>query len=637
MHTGFENSPALTVALALAAGIVAQSVARHLRVPGIVVLIGVGVTLGPDILGILDPHGLGNGLEILVQFAVAVILFEGGLNLDWRRLRHEAATIRRFVLLGALITAVGGTLCVRWILGWEWPLSILFGTLVIVTGPTVITPLLRRIRLKRNVETILEAEGVFIDAVGAIIAVVALEVVVNPSGSSIALGFVGVPSKLVSGALIGLIGGFLVAFLLRFRGVVPEGLENVFTLSLVFALFQVSDLIVPESGISTVITAGLVLGNKKTTVDRELKEFKEQLTVLLIGMLFVLLAADTRLDDVSALGWRGFAVVIALMVVIRPLNVIACTFRTGMKWQDRTFLAWLAPRGIVAAAIASLFHDRLLSAGLEGGDEMRALVFMVISLTVIVQGSTGGLVASMLKLKRPSNVGYVILGANRLSRVFGKLLRDAGDEVVLIDASSERCKQAELEGFRVVFGNGLDERVLLNADIESRKGAIAVLANEAVSLLFARKAKDECKVAKAYVALDRGHGAIDADMIHEVGASVLFRLEIDIDMWSLLLRRGLAEVQVWRFGVPPTTSVEQSDEPNPVDPLGLDRDVKQYLLPLACRREGVVSPLDDRTRVTKDDEVFWLVHNERAETQSWLDSHGWTRVMDRRGEETSPA
>jgi NhaP-type Na+/H+ or K+/H+ antiporter len=207
--------PALTVALALGTGILAQTLARHLRVPGIVLLLAAGVLLGPDLLDIIQPATLGHALHILVGFAVAVILFEGGMNLKLRRLRREARSIRRLITLGALVTAIGGAIAARFILHWEWTPAILFGTLVIVTGPTVITPLLRRIKVHRRVATVLEAEGVLIDAVGAILAVVALEVAISPSGSALTFAAWDIVLRLGCGTLLGATGGGLIALLLE--------------------------------------------------------------------------------------------------------------------------------------------------------------------------------------------------------------------------------------------------------------------------------------------------------------------------------------------------------------------------------------------------------------------------------------
>ncbi|HEX2223020.1 MAG TPA: cation:proton antiporter, partial [Thermoanaerobaculia bacterium] len=320
------QSPALTIALALAAGMIAQVLARHLRIPGIVLLLASGVLLGPDGLGVVRPGTLGHSLHDLVGFAVAVILFDGGMNLNLGRLRREARSIRQLVTAGAVVTAAGGALAARWILGWDWTLAVLFGTLVIVTGPTVITPLLRRIKVKERVATVLEAEGVLGDAVGAIIAVVTLEVVLSPAGPSLATGAWDLASRLGFGALLGAVAGLVLAALLRFQRLIPDGLESVFTLAAVVALFQGSNALMAESGILSVIMAGLVVGNARAHVVNELREFKEQLTILLVGLLFVLLAADIRLAEVYALGWPGLFTVLALMLLVRPANVLVGTF-----------------------------------------------------------------------------------------------------------------------------------------------------------------------------------------------------------------------------------------------------------------------------------------------------------------------
>jgi len=626
MHSdGSLISPAFMIALALAAGIVAQSIARHIRLPGIVILIAAGIVLGPDVAGVLRPEELGKALPILVEFAVAVILFEGGLNLNWRRLKREGATIRRLVTLGAVITAAGGFAAARLILSWDVRLSVLFGTLVVVTGPTVITPLLRRIKVNHKLSTILEAEGVFIDAVGAILAIVALEVVLSPSSTSIASGVVGLPSRLAFGAVAGLAGGFVLMLLLRIRGVIPEGMENIFTLSLVLALFQASETFMSETGIVATIVAGLVVGNSKIVAQRELREFKEQLTVLFIGMLFVLLAADVRINDVLRLGWPAVWVVVALMLVVRPINVAACTVNSDMGWRDRAFLAWLAPRGIVAAAIASLFYDRLGAQGFGGGADLRALVFLVIAVTVVVQGGTGPLVARWLRVRRPSGQGYAILGAHLLGRTLARILAASGEAVVLIDSNPEASQAAESDGFRVVFGNALDERVGLTAEIESRKGVIGALSNEAVNILFAEKARDEYKVPRAWIAVPPGIATIGDDMVEASGARVLFGEDTDIEMWAVRLRRGLAKVQLWEK----TSRVEGEDEGDGEkrNSITTDGEAKNTLLALTVTRDETTVPTDGETRISPGDRVHWLVLEEGADKwKPWLEAGGWTRI-----------
>ena len=355
------DHPELTVALALAFGIMAQAVARLLRLPGIVLLLACGARLGPEGVGWIQPKALGQGLFGIVDFGVAIILFEGGLNLEWSRLKRQEAAIRRLITWGALVTLVGAAALAGLVLGWPWDLAILFGALVVVTGPTVIQPLLRDMRLRPRLKTILEAEGVLIDPIGALLAGFILQLVVVPSVTTLSsqtagvvISTAGVMVSMGFGLLAGLAAGFLLAGALRYRLLVAHGYENIFTLASVVLLFEACDALRPSSGLVAVTVAGVVLGNLETRVGRDLREFKDQLTVLLVGMLFILLAADVALDDVRALGRNGLVVVAGLVLVIRPLGVWIATRGTKLPTREQVFIGAIAPRGIVAAAIASI-------------------------------------------------------------------------------------------------------------------------------------------------------------------------------------------------------------------------------------------------------------------------------------------
>ena len=610
-HVAFQD-PALTIALAAAAGMLAQTVARHVRVPGIVLLLGTGLLLGPDGLGAVRPGTLGASLHSLVGFAVAVILFEGGMNLRIDRLRREARSIRQLVTLGALVTAAGAALAARLILGWNWEISILFGTLVMVTGPTVITPLLRRIKVKEKVATVLEAEGILVDAIGAITAVVALEVVINQE--SFAAGAWPLFSRLGSGALLGVAGGLAIAALLRFERLVPEGLESALTLALVIALFQGSNALMPETGILSVIVAGIVVGNSSSRVLVELREFKEQLTVLLLGMLFVLLAADIRVAEVQYLGWAGVATVLALMFVVRPLNILAGTVGSDLTWREKGFLAWLAPRGIVAAAVSSLFAETLDQEGIAGGGELRAMVFLVIAVTVVVQGLTGGIVASWLGLRRPSNTGYIILGANGLALAVGRALRSVGEEVIFIDSNQDACDAAEEEGFRTFHGSGLEPAIQEKAELDTRAGCLGLTSNEEVNLLFARRCRKDFKVPRVWVAVRRAHVGVSEEIVQRLGGNLLFGGPEEILAWTSLLENGQASVEPWV-----KTGTGSSDGRLP--------SFDGLLLPLAVQRGKRAFPMDERITFRPGDRLYAaVVEGRRQEIAAGLHEAGWSEA-----------
>ncbi len=615
------SDPALTVALAMAAGMFSQAVGRHLRIPGIVILLAAGVLLGPDVLGIVQPDSMGGALQTLVGFAVAVILFEGGMNLNIQRLRREARSIRQLVTLGALVTAGGGALAARFILRWEWSLAILFGSLVIVTGPTVITPLLRRIRLSHSVSTVLEAEGVLIDAIGALIAVVTLEVVLAPTAGNLAEGAQSLFIRLGSGLVMGIAGGVLIAVLLRFERLIPPGLENVLTLSLILVLFQVSNTLFAESGIVAVTIAGLVVGNIKTRLLSDLKEFKEQLTILLIGMLFVLLAADVRLEEVRSLGWRGALTVLALMLVVRPVNILVGTMGSDLTRREKAFLSWLAPRGIVAAAVASLFAQEMAAAGLTGGNELRALVFLVIAATVLIQGLSGGWVAQALGVRRPTDQGFLILGATPLGLALGKVFRDSDQEVVFIDANPDACRDAEAENFRVLFGSALSDSILYRAQTDSRAGVLAVTDNDEVNLLFVTKARKDFKTQQAWMALRSGHTKITAEMVKEAGAQVLFAQPRNLDLWSVRIER--------KSGFLETYTRRRSGDLTAIEEIGNPPDPDSVLIPLAVARGRHVLPFVADLSFKKNDQLYAVVNHERRdEAEAWLAQMGWRREGD---------
>lgn len=604
----------MTIAIALLVGMVGQSLAYHLRMPGIVILLLFGVLLGPDGFGVVDPAVLGDGLHVIVGFAIAVILFEGGMNLEWKQLRREAATIQRLVTLGAVVTWMGASLAAAAILGWDTRHAVLFGSLVIVTGPTVVSPLLRRIRVRRNLQTILEAEGVFIDAIGAIIAVVAFDIVFVDSVPGIGAGALRVLGRLGTGALIGMLSGGVMMLLLGSRRLIPAGMEKVFTLTLAWATFQVSNAVQPDSGILAVVVAGVMATNVAQETTRGVREFKEQLTVMLVGMLFVLLAAQVRVADVTALGWRGVAVVAALMFVVRPLCVLACTTSSGLSWREKAFLSWIAPRGIVAASVATLFYEGMRARGVEGGDAMRGLVFLVITCTVLVQGLSGSAVAGWLGVRRPRGQGYVILGGNPLAVELARALKQGGEESVLIDANPSLCSEVEAKGFRVLHGNALDERVMLRAELETRRAIIAVLPNDGVNLLFARRAVDEYRADRVYVAMHGG--AIKPAHVSEIRGRILFGSASDVDQWASRLARGEVSVERWSFmGVPDSRG-------NPTMPV--PKDARAVVLPLALARGATVRPVDDRYEPKKGDVVTWLVFARRdEEARGWLRGRGW--------------
>lgn len=605
------STAALTISAAAVAGIISQSVARSINLPGIVVLLAVGVLLGPDVANLIQPDTLGAALPEVVGFAVSVILFEGGMHLELSRFGKHEKPIRRLVTTGALITAVCGALAAHFLMGWDWRFSALFGCLVIVTGPTVVTPLLRRFKLVSAVSDVLEAEGVLIDAVGAVIAVVALEVALEPSTESLAKGAAGIAIRLGLGSLLGLVVGFIVSSLLNLRNVIAEGLESVFTLAFVWGLFKVSEALVHESGVAAVTVAGLVLGSTKGHKHQKLLDFNDQLTTLLIGMLFVLLAADVRIADVQALGWRGVATVAALIFVARPLNVLISTSGSKLRLKQKLFIAWIGPRGIIAAAVASLFATTLSARGFTGGAQLKALVFLVIAITVVLAGLTGGPLARALKLSRPPT-GWLFLGANDLALVLAKLLRDTGQRVRLIDRSIDQCNHARKKGFTVIKGNGLDDDVLSRAHVERFAGVVGLTPSDETNLLFIQKTRRAGHHGERYAALRSVTLGASADDVHQAGGAVLFGDEYEVERWSTLIRDERTRLVRLVAG----------------DDTRFRHDIQgsRIAVPIALVHDDAIRPFSSHVELKNGDEAYVLVVSDDESAMTWLYSRGWYPV-----------
>jgi NhaP-type Na+/H+ or K+/H+ antiporter len=602
-----EADAGVVVALALGAGVLCQLLARHLRMPSIVLLLAAGVLLGPDGIGWVAPRALGDGLHDLVGLAVAIILFEGALALDLDRIRRSQAAIRRLVTAGAVVTAVGGALVARACMGWEWRLAIVFGTLVIVTGPTVIRPLLRHVALRPRLATVLEAEGIFIDPVGAIAAAVTLELAfVSAGAGGIGAGLADAAARLGFGAAAGFAFGRALDALLRRPGVVPEGFENLVTLGGVLVLFEGCNAAFADSGILAVVMAGVVVGNTEARVARTLQEFEEHLTVGLLGLLFVLLAADVRLADVARLGWGGVATVAGLMALVRPANVLLSTAGSELDGREKAFLATMAPRGIVAAAVASLAALVMQDAGIAGGTDLRALVFLTIAVTVVLQGGGAPLVARLLRVRDPGRAGVAILGGEELALQLGERLRAPGRQIVILDANPQHCRAAQERGFTAVLGNALDDRVQAHAGLDRCAVAIGLTPNDELNSLFAREAREEFGVPETYVALGGQSRGVTPKLLEKQGSRVLFDGPKDVERWDVRFRHGLARIE--RFAVAGAAAAG----PSPAEAASADGRVERFVV-LAVERGGLALPMHADLALRAGDFAIAAVHSEERE------------------------
>ena len=453
-----EHHALLTLAAIGLIGIACQWLAWRVRLPAILFLLLAGILAGP-VTGWLNPDKLfGELLFPFVSLSVAVILFEGALTLRFDRLRGLGQVVRRMVIAGLVITWLVCAASAWLFLGYSVELALLFGALVVVTGPTVIAPMLRVVRPKPAVAEVLRWEGIVIDPFGALLAVLVFEfVVARGEGAAWSHTLTTFAGTLVVGTGIGAFAGWLLGSLLR-RHAIPDYLQNVFTLALVGGAFAASDSVVPESGLLAVTVMGMVMANLPRVHVEDILDFKESLSVLLISTLFVVLAARIELEQLQALGWGAIGVLAVVQFVARPLQVAAATAGSSLDIRERALLAWIAPRGIIAAAISAIFAPRMEELGFEGADLLVPMVFAVIVGTVVLQSATSRPLAKRLGVAEPDPRGFLILGANAVARAIGKALHEAEVPVLVVDTNWDNVRAARMEEIPAWFGNPMSER-----------------------------------------------------------------------------------------------------------------------------------------------------------------------------------
>ena len=472
--------------LAMAVGMLAQTVATRLALPSIVVLFAAGVAIGPDGLALFDPRAFAGAQSDLVTLAVTVILFEGSLGLRIDELRRLQRSLGLLLTLGGLVSFAVGALAARYFLALPWSIATLYGALMIVTGPTVVTPLLSRLPLARSLRGLLIGEAVLIDPLGAIAAIVAFEYVLGNAPAWEALWLLG--ARLGVGAAVGAAAGFVLTLMLR-AGWIPDSLRNPAVLAVVLVAAGGASRVSSEAGLMAAVAQGIVMANGRLPDIGRLRQFKEELTVLLLSFIFVVLAAALPLRAVRDLGWDAVWVVGTLAWIGRPLAVFLCTRGSTLTWQQRAFASWICPRGIVAASVAALFGILLTDAGVPGGEGLEALVFVTVGLTVTVQGLTAGAVARLLGVDQPEFRDTVIVGADALGKLVARALEAQQRPVVLIDRNPHLCADARRDGFIAIHGDALSVDDLEEAGARHADTVIALTRNPELNALVAQRVR----------------------------------------------------------------------------------------------------------------------------------------------------
>jgi NhaP-type Na+/H+ or K+/H+ antiporter len=597
MEASFEIT--LQIVITVFAGITAQVLAAYLRVPSIVFLLMFGILLGSDGIGVLHPHMLGIGLEVIVALATAIILFEGGLNLDLQELGKVSTSLQLLVTLGTMITLLGGSMAAHWLGEFPWSIAFLFASLVVVTGPTVVSPLLKHINVDRQVATLLEGEGVLIDPVGAILAVVVLNTILN-NHTDFITAMSSLVMRLGIGGVIGAAGAWLMSLISKRANFLSFEVKNLVVLAGLWGLFALSQMVRSDSGLMAVVVAGVVFGASSVPEERLLRRFKGQLTILSISVLFILLAADLSIASVFALGWGGVFTVLVLMFVVRPINILFCTWNSDLNWRQKLFLSWVAPRGIVSASVASLFAILLTQRGVNGGEAIKALVFLTIIMTVVCQGLTAGWVANWLQITSKDAIGAVIVGCNPLSLLIARLFQERGEPVVMIDTDPQRSEQAEAQNLRVIASSALDTGVLEEAGLASMGTFLAMTSNGEVNFVLAQRATEEFNPPRVLAVFPRDPQATTSTNENKVNQA--FIPDLPIKTWNEYINDGRVKLG--------TTTLNESDFD--LQQAHMQALIKAgELIPLLVERDEHLQVMPAAEEWEVGDRIIYLLHDPR--------------------------
>lgn len=540
----------IELSLLLFLGIMAQWLSWRIKVPSILPLIIIGLLVGPfstvitsDGSKFIDGDALfeGNLLFDFVSLSVGVILFEGGMTLKLREVKLLIKPVRNLILFGAIISFIGGALAAYYFIGLDLRIAFLFGALIIVTGPTVVTPLLRNIKPNASVNTVLKWESILIDPIGALAAVLVYEFIISGEDNNqfTLYAFRTFFSSLLVGAIVGVITAFLLYYLLR-NNLIPRFLRNVITLSLVVLSFAVSDMLHHESGLLAVTVAGIILANLKLDELHDILSFKEDITVILLSLLFIILSSRINLEDLDLLGWNVLWLFLVVVLILRPLSVFLSTAGSQLTFKERLFIALICPRGIVAAGVASIFSLRLTQrenlspAEIADAHLLLPLTFMVIVGTVVTQSLYGTPLAKVLGVRKVHATGIVILGADEAARYLGLLLKSMGIRNMLIDVSHTNVAYANALGLETYEGNIFSDDIFDDVDMGLFNYMMAMTPGTELNIMASRRMRTELGSANSFRIISRHDH--QEPMNSTVSKNVLFHQRVDFIELTQLVR-----------------------------------------------------------------------------------------------------
>jgi len=596
-----ESSPTNAFVITVLVAVAAQLIAARLKFPPIIIWLGAGMALGSFGLNIIHSNLLDGAVHTLIELGLAVILFEGGLNLNLKALKEHGWTVGRLVLLAPALTMMVGGSVVHYTIGMDWSVSLLFGALVAVGGPTVITPIVRQVRLDRSIRHILSSEAMLVDGVGAILAIVMLQIVLSPELNAW-LSFQDIMFKFVVGSCVGGLGGWLLGFALKKN--VAEGLELrvVMGLASAWGIFLLANEISSQAGLLAVLVSGAVLQRMDISDLQSMRHFKGSLSMLLISMLFVLLAADLDLNVMKAWLWQGIGVFIILAIIVRPLAVWVSAVGGQLQRNQIAFLACMAPRGVVAAGVTSLFSIILMEAGNPYAETLLALVYIIIIVSVFFYSFVAKPLSKYLKVEGGSDRSVLIVGGGQIGAELGRLLSE-DREVRFLDMNGQVITNLKHAGFEAVRGNALDPLFMEIIHADEIDTVIVMTGSSDHNLHIARLAKDQFHIEDVYVTLNSGDEKKYSSLMHQIQAKRLFAKPYTFSYWSdqASRKRLIFETKI-------------VDEDSKLAGFKMkDLTIPHGVQPLAVVRKGLSNIVHDDLMLELDDEIYALLRPERVE------------------------
>lgn len=529
----------IELASILILSVFAQWLAWKIKIPAILPLIVIGLALGPistfftpDGSKLMDGDQIFSGdlLFAFVSISVGVILFEGGLTLKLKEIRFQAGVVRNLLIFGPIITLVAGGFAAHYLLGLDYRLAFLFGALIIVSGPTVVTPILRNVRPNVNINNVLKWEGILIDPLGALIAVLVYEFIQtsNIHNTDTLHIFKEFFITVSSGVFVGIISAFFLKWIME-KNRIPNYLRNVVALGLVIFAFIFAEGLSNEAGLMSTTIMGIILANIKVEDFKKILSFKEDVSLILISLLFVLLSSRINIEQIEKLGTNALVLFAIVVFIIRPVIVWLSTLGSSFNWREIIFMSWVGPKGIVAAAVASLFALQLASGESESIKPEQAelilpLTFLMIVGTVVLQGATAKPIARLLKVEREEPKGYLLVGANENSRFIARFLQNRGIDVLLADTSKPNLAEAKKQGLETFEGNILGDTVFDDLDLNNIGNLLALTSSAEINNLALKYFEEEFGENKVYRLSSKKEQEV-SEM--QFPANVLFNTKVD--------------------------------------------------------------------------------------------------------------